>query len=186
MASYWKRLTSLLPVPESPRGLDTDWESIEHELGIVLPSDYKQFINHFGTGLIQGSSLDYGCLSVWNYREASNNFSLLDDVSSVISEYHDAREKGYSLIYPFYPEKGGLLPFASTQNGDYFNWRMVGISEKWDVVFYDSSRVEMVLFKGKRFMPVLVGLLEQTSPLLTERIATDCFTPPYHFGDVNW
>src|ERR1035437_2084435 len=52
------RLVAIMPPPRTPTlppGPD-DWPSVERELGIGLPSDYKAFLATYGSGEINGLS----------------------------------------------------------------------------------------------------------------------------------
>jgi hypothetical protein len=186
MNSLWKQLTPLLPAPKSPKGLDRSWRSVEKELGLPLPSDYKRFIDTYGTGLICGKGMDFGYLGVWNYRDRSEASPLSQSISSVIREYEDARSKGYDSPCLFYPDSGGLLPFANTASGDYFNWTTSRSPDQWDVVFYHFDRAEMVSLKGHSFIQVFVDLLTHKSSLMPDKIDPNCLAPPFRYTEVNW
>jgi hypothetical protein len=103
----------------------------------------------------------------------------------VIIEYADAQPKGYESPHPFYPDRGGLLPFAKTPNGDYLNWRTRGLPSKWDIVFYDFDRAQFVLLEGQGFIRMLSDILNGESPLFPERLDPASFQPPFEFT-VNW
>ena len=49
-------LLKVLPPPIEPYGIDPGetWAKAEDELGIRLPSDYRQFVDRYGTGCIDG------------------------------------------------------------------------------------------------------------------------------------
>lgn len=47
-----QRLMELVPAPRRPieTGTSDDWRLVEQRLGTELPSDYKAFIRHYGSG----------------------------------------------------------------------------------------------------------------------------------------
>lgn len=45
---HWKRLLELLPPPANPHSFKRTWQTVESELGLSLPADYKQFIDTYG------------------------------------------------------------------------------------------------------------------------------------------
>ena len=185
MTNQLKPLTALLPPPKNPVGLGRTWLEVERELGVALPSDFKDFVDKYGTGLIAGAGSDLGFLHVWNFRDPDRP-SIVDAVSGVIKGYEDAKKKGYASPYPFYPAAGGLLPFASTPDGDYFNWRTVGSPPKWDVVFYFFDVAEMILLKNQSFSQTLIDLLSGHSSLIPATIPADALTPPCRFTMYDW
>lgn len=178
-----EKLGDLVPPPAKPIGLNRTWAAVERELGLLLPVEYKGFIDSYGTGLICGAGIDLGYLNIWNFRDTSS--PLLEGIANVVREYEDARKKGHESPYPFYPASGGLLPFGSTPSGDYLNWRT---SKKvWDTVFYCFDQAEMVTLEGHDFVRTITDLLTHNSPLFdNERLPKACFTSPFRFTAFNW
>jgi hypothetical protein len=183
MASNWNRITKLLPSPESPKGLARPWKSVEQELGVALPSDYKKFIDHYGTGGIFPAEGHFTSLIVWNLRGVSDVVSW---VSSATRRYQADREAGNEIPFASYPDPNGLLAFGATPDGDFLNWRMKGSPGSWEIVYYHCSAARMILLKHYNFTRMLLGLLRQDSPLMPYPISYERFAPPCHFGDENW
>jgi hypothetical protein len=49
---------------------------------------------------------------------------------------------GAFLPYPLFPEAGGLLPVAITDNGDTIHWLTNGPPDEWTIVVQDSRAPE--------------------------------------------
>src|ERR1700722_16179271 len=108
-----KTLTKLVAPPDTPPGPDRTWKAVEKEIGLSLPSDYKAFIDTYGTGQITGAE---GWVVVWNFRDTSLFKSPLGETlggnGSVSQLYRNlARDTNYPAPYPLYPDPGGLFPF---------------------------------------------------------------------------
>ena len=110
----FERLRSLVPPPQEllEPADPAAWPRVEAELGTALPADYKQFVEHYGTG-------------------------VFDDFLWVLSPF--ATELEANLLAaagaaPGPPGQGGLLPFGGTDNGDLLCWRTGGDPDGWTVV----------------------------------------------------
>src|SRR5262249_19025548 len=132
-------IAALLPPPKSPRGLDRSWEVVERELGLALPSDYKAFIDLYGSGQITSAE---GWAVVWNFRDtACFRISLTEALcggESITAWYRkNAAASGKQFPHPLYPDGGGLLPFTAVVDVDYLNWLTRGPADRWDVVYWN-------------------------------------------------
>lgn len=67
-------LFSLLPRPAQPseQGSTSQWASVTSKLGGPLPTDYMQFIDHYGSGTINSF------LTVFNPFSANPHVNLLE------------------------------------------------------------------------------------------------------------
>jgi hypothetical protein len=115
MSPFLDQITSLLSPPGNPIGLDRSWNDVETEIGLELPSDYKEFTDLYGSGLV------CGLLGVWNFRD-SNIFKTplhrsLCGEGSIVRSYQDHADVSINgasnLPYPLFPDPRGLLPFAT-------------------------------------------------------------------------
>jgi|688.fasta_scaffold392787_2 hypothetical protein len=112
-----------------------DWRHVEQVIGTQLPTDYKQFINHYG--------VSYVCTFV-NVADPfiNNNAHLnLKHFSDLLSDaLHSTRGKfgTRAVPYPIYPEQGGLLAWGATDNGDDLYWQTVGDPDAWTIVVNES------------------------------------------------
>lgn len=137
-------LIASLPRPASPvcAPKPEQWKPVEKQLKTALPKDYKRFIEEYGTGQINEF---FYILSPFAKARPMNlldgGMKLLDAQRTVKSEAPE------DVPYPLFPEKGGLLPFGLTDNGDVFYWRTSGAPEAWTIVVNESRGPEYEKFK---------------------------------------
>jgi hypothetical protein len=175
-----KVVTRLVDPPASPQGLDLPWSIVEQELKLTLPDDYKEFIDTYGSGSING------LVGVWNYRDPSYfNMPLLEAISGqdgVIQWYKTVGAEGdHTWPYAMYPTSGGLLPFVTLADVYYLNWATSGPPNDWDVVFWFADGHEFIRLEGDSFSEFLVKLLQK------EYKRRDLITldPPYEFTPTS-
>ena len=127
------QLLGIMPAPQSPRAAMGDWSMVISTLGTALPGDYVDFINCYGTGCISQF------LWIHNPFEANVHLCLLSRYSVILDADLDIRTSFPEEIpQPLFPEPGGLLPFATTDNGDRIYWLTKGAPESWTVVVWES------------------------------------------------
>jgi len=118
-------LLTILPSPINPRDAGTreDWPRIEQAIGIGLPSDYKEYVNSFGTGRIASLLLPFNPFS------KNMHLNLIEQKDEILGglRYDDL------LPYPLYPEPKGVLPWGTTDNGQVLSWLTDGVPDKWPV-----------------------------------------------------
>jgi hypothetical protein len=138
------------------------WGEVERALGTDLPSDYKRFINTYGSGEF--------CDLLWllNPFSAVEGMNLLHQTGPISDIYRDGRDRGDpECPYPIFPEPGGLLPLGGDTNGGNLFWVTNGPHDRWPLVLYNwrggciSERHDMPL------VDFLVGWLSGEIP--------DCF-----------
>jgi len=127
-----EQLQRVLPVPRTPQsnGDPESWHNVEKTIGLLLPSDYKDYITMYGDGQI-GRFLTP--LNPFSRRAATN---LMESAPRIIRSYDQlvsALDKDV-CPYPFYPEIGGLYPWATTNDGDGLFWLTNGPQDAWPVV----------------------------------------------------
>ena len=145
-----KHLIELLPPPVHPLEVPTsdDWSQTESGLA-SLPSNYRQFIEKYGTGLIDEF--------IWIFNPSTTNkyVNLYSQVNAVLASLADSAKQFPDVFaMPLHPEPGGFLPFGSTNNGDNLFWVTKGSSDEWtvavmgprspDVYRYDVGMVEFL------------------------------------------
>lgn len=166
----------LVTPPDEAIGLDRSWESVEDEIGTRLPSDYKAFIDRYGSGILCGE------IYVWNYRDISQFgqplLNVLCGSGSVIEGYSEVEVNEH---WPYFPEAGGLLPFASIVDVHNLNWATKGEPDSWDTVYWFSDGHEFIHFRGDPFSVALQKLLKNKYG--KERFPT--FSPPFEFAIQN-
>jgi len=139
-------LVRLVPPPEAPVDATGDWERVEADLGLELPSDFKMLIQRYGSGQFE------------SFITPLNPFGphplLIADARRLQEDDQPFREENPELSpYAFYPEPGGLLPWAGTDNGDRICWLTEGHPHAWTTVtwnvrscVYDAHAVGAVGF----------------------------------------
>ncbi|MFI6858953.1 hypothetical protein ACIBKZ_03465 [Streptomyces sp. NPDC050421] len=99
--------------------LRIDWNPLEAELGLELPSKYKNMCESFGHGAFS--------TSIWvNSVDPNQVFDLLTNWR-VRLEYtqNNVSSKSVNLYEPYAiyePGKGGLIPWGAGDTGDEFYW----------------------------------------------------------------
>jgi hypothetical protein len=158
-------LSKVLVPPESPveSGNVDAWPSLEKLLGFALPSDYKEFVNRYGSGSIS----DF--LYVHNPFSKNRYGNLVQGASPILDAYKTSRPtfpKEYQ--FPVYPDKGGVYPWGSTDNGDELHWVTNGAPDKWPTLIVAS--------RGASFELVKYSLSELLLQLLTSRYKSRILT----------
>jgi hypothetical protein len=133
------------------------WVSVESELGTTLPDDYKAFIESFGTGTIDEFVV------VFNPFSRNKFVNLLERGRVELQAYRQL--KGGHYVHEVFPSPGGLLPFASTDNGNVFYWKTSGSPNWWTVVVYEARGPKYYEFKG--------GMAEFLTAVLTRAVKCD-------------
>lgn len=147
------KLNAVLP-PPSIVNRELDWLSLELELGINLPGEYKLFIDSYGVGGIDGFIWLYGPF------EPYSNLNFLTQMKSDLSVYSELKKqfpKRYDLT--LYPEVGGVLPFGTTENGDTLFWLTEGDSDSWKIIVHDvrSPEYEVIDLQFIQFLTSLMS-----------------------------
>lgn len=129
------QLTSLVPAPEEPLEPSTPklWERYEASLDLVLPSDYKQFVDVYGTGIL--GEFVY-VLNPFSQNEYVNHTRIEQELFA--RQLYKQQFGAKVCPYPLFPEPEGLLPWAVTENGDVLFWLRHGSPSEWDIVINES------------------------------------------------
>ena len=129
------------PSKPSETGIDSQWSEVEQKLGWILPSDYKALIENYGTGCW----LDF--LWVLNPFSENVNLNLLDQAEIILEGERLVKSK-YPDMIPFvlHPEKGGLFPWAITDNGDRLFWLTDDETGVFQIVVYESRGPEYEVY----------------------------------------
>src|SRR5262245_34189792 len=112
------QLRDALPPPKGLTDRDANWAEVEDELAPLFPTSFKEYI-----GLYGGCNwFDLYCVLYPATREPKGRF-----VEQVRGLLNDAAAAGISdEDCTLYPEPGGLFPFITSSDGDYYFWRMEG------------------------------------------------------------
>jgi hypothetical protein len=123
------RLSKLLKIVRSGAAqCDPRWPAVEESINLKLPGSYKTLIDLFGASswgnfLQVLSPFDDGRL---NFQHWAKQVLDADRVSRGQFPSH------YPL--PLYPEPGGILPWAGTDNGDALYFITAGPADDWPTV----------------------------------------------------
>jgi len=143
------------------------WVELEKRLGLVLPADYKSFIDHYGSGVVDKF------LWVLNPFSENDGIRFPDSSDAQLSILRWLREQDSEMVqYPVYPEPGGVLLWAETANGDCLYGLTSGVSpDEWRLTVNDSETTNWYDHPGP-MSALLADLLDGTVEL-------DIF--PYNF-----
>ncbi|OXM50478.1 SMI1/KNR4 family protein [Amycolatopsis alba] len=147
-------LIRLVPPPEKPVALEEDWRSVEKELGLALPSEFKALATRYGAGSFDDISLLSPGELVVSARD------LLGTAGAFRDDWPDM------VPFALWPEPGGLLEWARTGNGDSLYWLTEGEPEDWTTVVWnpragsgrhalDAVAFLYAYFEGRLDVPLL-------------------------------
>jgi len=160
------KINKILAIPKIiyKPGTKEEWSNVENKIGISLPSDYKQFINTYGTGKIDNF--------IWILTPfvKDENLNLLERSKFLIDNYLKTAKKFPQYYkHKVYPEDEGLFPWGYTINGDILYWITKRKSNDWNIVVYESRSSENYEYEGT-MTHFLYRLLtrEIIDPILTD------------------
>ncbi|USA45403.1 SMI1/KNR4 family protein [Acinetobacter sp. C26M] len=140
---------------EVPNNLNNQlWDTIESKLGLVIPNDYKEFIQIYGSGSIDSF------LTIFNPFSENININLIDQLYVQSEVYKDLKSYGEEVPYDFFPLKNGILPFGMTDNGDVLFWQVNDLPKEWNVIINEarSSNWDVLKISMTDF---LLGILQR-------------------------
>ncbi|KES06642.1 hypothetical protein BU52_12715 [Streptomyces toyocaensis] len=98
----------------APAGID--WTQVEECLGVALPSDYRLLAESYPSMVVFGDFLCVGFPPPGREKTWAEGPEDLE----ILAEWCEDAEAAVPLA-PF-PAPGGLLPWATSNQGDYFLW----------------------------------------------------------------
>lgn len=130
---YFERLGEVLYVStKTNRKMERNWKDAEKKIGIKLPSDYKNFIDKYGTG-----GLDNFLWVLTPFDEGYINLIKRSEI--ILCAYEESKtQSDDGFVHDVYPNKDGIFPWGYTDNGDELYWKTNEDSGKWDIVVYPS------------------------------------------------
>jgi hypothetical protein len=141
-------LIDLVPPPDVPVRAHGDWKRFWSATGFQPPEDYRMLMREYGAG-------------------------TFSDAVSLIEPFHPARPFLENIApacrvaraagEPTWPDPGGLLPWATTAQGDVIGWQTVGRPELWTTLVLSPSRREIAAY-AMGAVDFLLHLLVGTMP----------------------
>jgi hypothetical protein len=122
-------LVAIVPPPVIPSDVpkSPNWTDVESKLGLPLPSDFKEYVTNYGSGLLG------------KFIVVANPFSSMEGVElfSVIKMIGDTlriSNQRQGIAYEVYPSVPGLLPFGGDENGNNLCWLTEGTPDEWPCI----------------------------------------------------
>ena len=137
------QLYEAISPPSKPReaGNVAAFTAVETSLALLLPEDYKRLIGTYGTGVWKEF------LWVLNPFASNVYLNLFEQVKRQLDAERKIRADWPGNVpFALYPEQGGLLPWAMTDNGNRLYWQTVGDPAHWPTVIYESRGPEFECF----------------------------------------
>ena len=164
------RLKAVLPLPpEHPAKREADaWAGVERSF-TPLPADYKDFIDEYGPGYVSEF--------IWVLSPFIENeyYNLMRQTELQLGALRELKAKHKNEVaYDLFPAKGGLLPFALTDNGDVLYWKTAGEPVSWSVVVNASRDPEC-----QEFRTDMTGFL---ADIITKRLICRIFPDDFPSG----
>jgi hypothetical protein len=162
------RLKTVLKVPSHPLAVGNAdrWQSVEREVGGILPADYKEFILTYGSGCIDGF------LWIYDPFSANKNLNLLSQAKAVLHSFEIRRDEfGEKLPFPLFPASDGVFPWGSTDNGDHLFWRFVDGRFQSPLVVVES--------RGPERQEYDLSMTTFLAEMLTRKISVKVFPPEF-------
>lgn len=171
-------LMQVLPKPKEAVevGRPEEWAAVEGVLGVALPSDYKAYIDIFGTGLI------CNFIYVLNPFSSKESLNLIGRGKAILAGRQSIRvEFGQEAWpYPLYPEPGGLLPWGGTLNGDVLFWETEGDPAAWGIIINEVRSRHFESFQG----PMTTFLHRIITREINSNIITDILSKKISFKPI--
>jgi hypothetical protein len=106
---------------------------VEQDLGLTLPTSYKQLTHAYGQGVWFGTIFVLNPFLAWlNNLEPWMSVRGYAGGPSWCKRLCESREEFPGHIRsPIYPEGGGLFPWAFLQDGGVLYWLTTGPPEQW-------------------------------------------------------
>lgn len=143
-------LVAFIPPPLNPIDAEGDWREAELELDFVFPTDFKQFINRYGSGEF------YGSLYVINPLTSRGREWIRDQLGFC----HTLRDACEEAVGWLPPDSFGLIPWGGDSNGNRYCWVASGPPDSWEVVqiFHGYEReIETVPGPVTRFLVLFMS-----------------------------
>jgi hypothetical protein len=148
-------LTQVISSPSAPAESSVDWPQVEEKIGTPLPDDYKEFIQKYGTGVIDSF------FWIFNPVSKNKNLNLIERIKISENELNTLRAQlPDRFTYAPYPNAGGLMPAGTTDNGDMIYWKTGKQPNQWSIVIGSTRDGEFEEFETG-FTDFLVSLISR-------------------------
>lgn len=167
-----ENLLGILSPPASPHntGDKQAWRDFVSTLGTELPSDYKKFIETYGTG---GVDNFIWILTPFVSDENVNFLKRKKDISEAYLQSKQDFPEYYK--HDIFPMTGGLIPWAFTDNGDELYWLTEGSPDNWKVVVYETRSSENYTYS--------LTMTQFMYQILTKDLMCDAFPSDFPSGN---
>ncbi|MBG0817873.1 SMI1/KNR4 family protein [Planomonospora sp. ID82291] len=167
-----------------------DWPSIEAELGLTFPSDFKEWASRYTeTRIDQFLYIHHpGIRPEKSLKEDAE--ARLKQLRPIIEEWgsidliDETGEEREVEPFPLYPETGGVYPWGSTDNGDYLLWLTNPNPRNWSIVVTNGA--SWWHYNGS-FIEFIVGILsrEIACPILPDDFPEILNREEYAQADID-
>jgi hypothetical protein len=142
MSDAFDQLRTLAPPPEKPveNGTVDKFRVVEEHLKLQFPSDYKQVIRSYGHGTWRGG------LILFNPFTSDVSYNLIAAATGQLEEAEHHLLFPEDAPFPLYPEPGGLLPWAKTEQNEILYWLTDGDPETWRTIFASGDPLKYQQF----------------------------------------
>ncbi|MGH3312410.1 MAG: SMI1/KNR4 family protein [Streptomyces sp.] len=165
MNQYVSQIADLTPRPSAVP--HHDWESIEENHELSLPTDYRELVDSFGGGVFDGYLwfLEPDCRNR-HYDLAAN---IDERVESLEYLWESGEPKPPAVAEP----KSRLIPWASTDNGEFFYWlaKEGQAPDLWQVLINEA--------RGEDWEHYAIGCAQLLAELLSGRIQSELLSSSF-------
>ncbi|MEV0407335.1 hypothetical protein [Actinoallomurus sp. NPDC050550] len=146
-----------------------DWAAVEHRMGTALPGDYKRLAELFGSGAFDAY------LRFYVPNAGISSFDIVrhtEQLAQWVKENDSRQWKPYEV----FPTPGGLLEWASSEQGHSFYWLTEGPDpDKWPILATEDDYRVWERFEGSTAEFIYRMLTDPNHPFSTAR-----------YFDIHW
>jgi hypothetical protein len=168
-------LLEVVPAPDQAVecGHDSQRDVVQTALGLMLPQDYIDLAQTYGSGIFwvvrHGRKGNY----VWVFNPLAQRY--LCDTDKVLRMFRKLKDvEGGEFSYNVHPDKPGLFPWATDADGCTLSWFTAGPPDEWPIVayapdhaFFERFDMPVTSFLAMCFTRKLTCHLWTDPPLLT-------------------
>lgn len=130
MDSALVRLRDALPPPKELAEPEVNWPEVESKLGLRFPTSFKEYIGIYG-----GCSNWFDLYNVFYPDPRTKIDEYIQHVTQLLKTLAKARITDDDCT--LYPEPGGLFPFITSSDGDYYFWETKGENpDLWPIMVW--------------------------------------------------